>query len=188
MQRYSVSASQRASTDISAVAHSLMSVHARVQSVASEGSGDIFASYKQNDGSDALLMNMYHTLKPLEVWLDKMRGEERSEAGMVAGVKTCRLFCAVISPAYFQSAFCLLEIRTALQQKKKIAVCYNGSKYKVQEALAWIPTEFARLRDEEVIMLHEDNEFMEVGLRKLKQRLKQRRRISERWQGSKRRS
>ena len=42
---------------------------------------DIFGSYKQNDGSDALMMNMYHELKPLEVWLDKKRGEERSEAG-----------------------------------------------------------------------------------------------------------
>ena len=171
MQRYSVSASQRASTDISAVAHSLMSVHARVQSVVSEGSGDIFASYKQNDGGDALLMNMYHSLKPLDVWLDKMRGEERSEAGMVAGVKACKLFCAVISPAYFKSDFCLLEIRTALQQKKKIAVCYNGSKYKVQEALAWIPTDFAHLKNEELIKLDEDMEYMVVGLGKLKQRL-----------------
>ena len=96
-----------------------------MQAVASGGSGDIFASYKQSDGGDALLMNMYHSLKPLDVWLDKMRGEERSEAGMVAGVKACRLFCAVISPAYFQSAFCLLEIRTALQHEKKIAVCYG---------------------------------------------------------------
>ena len=45
------------------------------------GECDIFGSYKQNDGSDALMMNMYHELKPLEVWLDKKRGEERSEAG-----------------------------------------------------------------------------------------------------------
>ena len=140
-------------------------------SVASGGSGDIFASYKQNDGGDALLMNMYHTLKPLDVWLDKMRGEERSEAGMVAGVKACRLFCAVISPAYFQSDFCLLEIRTALRQEKEIAICFNGSKYKVQEALAWIPTDLAHLKSEELIMLHEDNEFMEIGLGKIKKRL-----------------
>ena len=140
-------------------------------SQAAASQGDIFASYKQNDGSDALLMNMYHTLKPLEVWLDKMRGEERSEAGMVAGVKTCRLFCAVISPAYFQSDFCLLEIRTALQQEKKIAVCYNGSKFKVQEALGWIPTEFAALKSEELIKLDEDMEYMVVGLGKLKKRL-----------------
>ena len=143
----------------------------RVQPVVFEAPCDIFASYKQNDGGDALLMNMYHTLKPLDVWLDKMRGEERSETGMVAGVKACKLFCAVISPAYFKSDFCLLEISTALEQKKKIAVCYNGSKYKVQEALAWIPTEFARLKDEELIKLDEDMEYMVVGLGKLKQRL-----------------
>ena len=39
----------------------------------------IFGSYKQDDGSDALLIQMYHSLKPLEVWVDKMRGEERSD-------------------------------------------------------------------------------------------------------------
>ena len=39
---------------------------------------DIFGSYKQNDGSDALLMTMYYELKPLEVWLDKKRGDERN--------------------------------------------------------------------------------------------------------------
>ena len=137
----------------------------------SVGSCDIFASYKQNDGGDALLMNMYYALKPVEVWLDKMRGEERSESGMVAGVKACRLFCAVISPAYFQSDFCLLEMRTAMQHEKKIALCYNGSKFKVQEALGWIPAEFASLKSDELIMLHEDNEFMQIGLGKIQRRL-----------------
>jgi len=132
---------------------------------------DIFGSYKQNDGSDALLMNMYYTLKPLEVWLDKKRGDERSESGMVAGVKACRLFCAVISPAYFGSGFCLLEVRTAIQQKKKIAVCFNGSKYKVQEALGWIPAEFSHLKNDELIMLHEDDEFMQIGLNKIRKRV-----------------
>eukprot|EP00964_Phaeocystis_antarctica_P123728 scaffold87429_cov73-Phaeocystis_antarctica.AAC.2 len=62
-------------------------------------------------------------------------------------------------------------MRTALQQEKKIAVCYNGSKYKVQEALGWIPTEFALLKNEELIKLDEDMEYMKVGLDKLKQRL-----------------
>ena len=142
----------------------------RVQPVVSGGSG-VFASYKQRDDNDALVMNMFYSLKPLDVWLDKMRGEERSEAGMVAGVKACQLFCAVISPAYFKSDFCLLEIRTALQQKKRIAVCFNGSKYTVQEALAWIPTEFEPLKNDELIKLDEDMEYMVVGLGKLKQRL-----------------
>lgn len=72
---------------------------------------------------------------------------------------------------YFQSNFCLLEIDTALQQEKKIVVCFNGSKYKVQEALGWIPTDYARLKNEVLIKLDEDMEYMVVGLGKLKQRL-----------------
>ena len=65
----------------------------------------IFGSYKQNDGSDALMMNLFHAFKNegVDFWLDKMRGAERSEAGMVAGVKACDCFCAVISPKYFES-------------------------------------------------------------------------------------
>ena len=90
---------------------------------------------------------------------------------MVAGVKSCRLFCAVISPAYFSSGFCLLEMRTAIQQGKKIALCFNGSKYKVQDALGWIPAEFAHLKEDELIKLDEDNEFMQVSLNKLKSRV-----------------
>ena len=133
----------------------------------------IFGSYKQNDGSDALLMNMFHAFEKQKVdfWLDKMRGKERSEEGMVAGVIACNCFCAVISPAYFTSAFCKLELNTAMKHEKQIAVCFNGSKFQVQEALAWIPKEYAWLMNDELIKLDEDNEFMEVSLKKLNDRL-----------------
>ena len=133
----------------------------------------IFGSYKQNDNSDALLMNMFHAFEKQKVdfWLDKMRGKERSEEGMVAGVIACNCFCAVISPAYFTSAFCKLELNTAMKHEKQIAVCFNGSKYQVQEALAWIPKEYACLMNDELIKLDEDNEFMEVSLKKLNDRL-----------------
>ena len=130
----------------------------------------IFGSYKQEDDSDALMMNMFHAFKTegVDFWLDKMRGAERSEAGMVAGVKACDCFCAVISPKYFGSRFCVLEMKTAIQHKKQIAVCFNGSKFKVKEALGWIPEEFAHLRTNELIKLDEDNEFMTVSLEKLR--------------------
>ena len=41
----------------------------------------------------------------------------------------------------------------------------------MQEALGWIPTDFAHLKNEELIKLDEDMEYMVVGLGKLKQRL-----------------
>lgn len=133
----------------------------------------IFGSYKQDDGSDALLMNMFHAFEKQKVdfWLDKMRGKERSEEGMVAGVIACNCFCAVISPKYFSSAFCKLELNTAMKHEKQIAVCFNGSKFQVQDALAWIPEQYAYLKNDELIKLDEDNEFMEVSLKKLNDRL-----------------
>ena len=134
-----------------------------------EGSCDIFASYKQNDDNDGIVKTLHYELKPLDVWLDKMRGEEVS--GIVAGVRSCDLFCAVISPAFFQSETCKLELRTAIREGMRIATCFNGSKHTVQEALAWIPAEFAQLRQDELIKLDEDIEFMEVALQKIRKRL-----------------
>ena len=134
---------------------------------------DIFASYKQNNGSDAIAINIYYSMKKFEVdvWLDKMRCDERSESGMVQGVKSCNLFCAVISPDYFKSNFCILELKTALKYSKKIALCFNGSKFKIQEALQWIPEIFSHLKQDEIIKLDEDNEYMQVGIHKLHKRL-----------------
>jgi len=107
----------------------------------------------------------------IDAWLDKMRGDERSESGMVAGVKSCRLFCAVISPSYFKSKFCLLELQTAIHMSKKIVICFNGSKFKIQEALNWIPKEYLFLKNDELIKLDEDNEYMKIGLEKVIKRL-----------------
>ena len=134
---------------------------------------DIFISYKQNDNSDALVINMHYSMKEnkINAWLDKMRGDERSESGMVAGVKSCRLFCAVISPYYFKSKFCLLELQTAIRMSKKLVICFNGSKFKIQEALSWIPEEYLFLKNDELIKLDEDNEYMQIGLDKVIKRL-----------------
>jgi hypothetical protein len=134
---------------------------------------DVFISYKQNDSSDALVINMHYSMKEnkLDAWLDKMRGDERSESGMVAGVKSCRLFCAVISPYYFKSKFCLLELQTAIRMSKKLVICFNGSKFKIQEALSWIPEEYLFLKNDELIKLDEDNEYMQIGLDKVIKRL-----------------
>ncbi len=130
---------------------------------------DIFLSYKQNDGSDAIAINMYYSLKEknINVWLDKMRDDERSESGMVAGVKSSKLFCAIISPNYFNSYFCLLELKTAILNSKKIVLCFNGSKFKIQESLNWIINEYNYLKNDELIKLDEDNEYMKIGLEKV---------------------
>ena len=87
-------------------------------------------------------------------WLDKY-AEDRSEAGMVAGVGASDVFIAIISPKYFSSYFCCLEMHTALTQGKRILVVWNQSKFKVQEALEWIPAELGRLKSNELLPIQE---------------------------------
>ena len=61
-----------------------------------------------------------------------------------------------------------MELRTALSHKKPIVVCFNSSKFTVQQAMSWIPEEFrGRLLSNEVVALHEDDEYMRVGVEKV---------------------
>ena len=53
----------------------------------------------------------------------------------------------------------------------KVALCFNGSMFKVGEALGWLPAEFEELKKDELIMVHEDSEFLSVALKKLKARV-----------------
>jgi hypothetical protein len=74
---------------------------------------------------------------------------------MVAGVGASDVFIAIISPKYFSSYFCCLEMHTALTQGKRILVVWNQSKFKVQEALEWIPAELGRLKSNELLPIQE---------------------------------
>ena len=87
-----------------------------------------------------LLANLLNKLAGHEVcWLDKLT-DDRSEKGMVAGVNKSDVFVAVISPQYFDSRFCCLEMHTALEQRKSILVVWN----QVTAALPWCPA-FAKV-------------------------------------------
>lgn len=96
-----------------------------------------FLSYKQNDGNDGAVPMLAHLLGMSSVWLDKY-ASDRSEKGMVNGVTSQDVFVAIISPAYFNSEFCCLEIRTALKLGKPILIVWNQSKFTVQTALGWV--------------------------------------------------
>ena len=54
---------------------------------------------------------------------------------------------------YFGSEFCSLELETAINQKKKIALCYNMSKHTVQSALDWVPDPLKFLLQSEVRLI-----------------------------------
>ena len=90
---------------------------------------------------------------------------------MASGVKETKAFLALISPHYFESEWCLLEMREAVKIGKKVLIAYNGSLNEVGKALQWIPAEFKGLTKDELIMLHEDDEFFQVSKKKLLARL-----------------
>ena len=75
---------------------------------------------------------------------------------MVAGVTKSDIFVAIISPKYFSSYFCCLEMHTALSQGKRVLVVWNQSKFAVQDALGWIPPELSVLKNNELLPIQED--------------------------------
>ena len=116
-----------------------------------------FLSYKQKDGNDGAVQQLFDLLRERgsKAWLDK-RAEDRSEKGMVAGVKSSDVFVAVLSPAYFASWFCCLEMHTALTEKKPILVVWNQTEHAVQIALKWIPKALPFLKENELLPIQED--------------------------------
>lgn len=137
---------------------------------------DIFFSYKQKDGNDAIAVNILHELKnyKVDLWLDKFRGQERSEEGMKAGVKACQLFCCALSKNYFKSNNCLIELEAAIANKKRIVFIFNSSVYKSAEAEEFIPAEFKHLYKDKgsLIKMDEDKEYFDTGIKKLLARFK----------------
>ena len=117
-----------------------------------------FLSYKQDDKNDGAVQMLYNELPKGSAWLDKY-ADDRSEKGMVAGVTTSDVFIAIISPKYFSSYFCCLEMHTALSQGKRVQVVWNQSKFMVQDALGWIPPELSvrgMLKSNELLPIQED--------------------------------
>ena len=116
-----------------------------------------FLSYKQDDQNDSAVQMLHGLLLKLllNCWLDKY-ADDRSEEGMVAGVTKSDVFVAIISPNYFSSYFCCLEMHTALSQDKRILVVWNQSKFRVKDALEWIPPELSMLKSSELLPIQED--------------------------------
>ena len=97
-----------------------------------------FLSYKQDNGNDGAVQMLANQPGFKDsVWLDKLV-EDRSEEGMVRGVTSQDVFVAILSPKYFESKFCCLEMHTALRLGKPILVVWNQSKFTVQTALGWV--------------------------------------------------
>lgn len=117
-----------------------------------------FLSYKQEDGNDGAVQMLANVLGPGSVWLDKY-AKDRSEEAMVGGVSSQDVFVAILSPKYFESKFCCLEMHTALKNGKPILGVWNQSKFPVEAALGWVqalPELAAVLLQNELLPIQED--------------------------------
>jgi hypothetical protein len=75
----------------------------------SRRSRSYFLSYKQDDQNDGAVQMLHSLLPAGSCWLDKY-ASNRSKEGMVAGVTESDVFLAIISPNYFSSEYCCLEM------------------------------------------------------------------------------
>lgn len=84
-----------------------------------------FISYKQSE-SGALAQCLYNGLKGKGgAWLDTWNETGQSISDMRRGIKNCEVFLLVLSKGYFDSRFCVLELKYAIKLKKDAIMVYN---------------------------------------------------------------
>jgi hypothetical protein len=86
---------------------------------------DFFMSHKQGEsGPDMALITMDLLKAGKRVWLDKNM-KDCSTAAMMEGVEHSKTFVLVLSDGYFDSQFCVKELRRAISLEKKIVLCHK---------------------------------------------------------------
>jgi hypothetical protein len=117
-------AAQRAAVERAAVERA--AAEKKATSMINEGAPwDFFMSHKQGEsGSDVALITRDLEKAGKEVWLDKNM-KDCSTAAMMEGVEHSKTFVLVLSDGYFDSQFCVKELRRAISLEKKIVLCHK---------------------------------------------------------------
>ena len=86
---------------------------------------DFFMSHVQREsGPDLALITRDIEKAGKKVWLDKLM-KDCSTAAMMEGVQHSKTFVLVLSDGYFDSQFCVMELRRAITLDKKILLCHK---------------------------------------------------------------
>ena len=86
---------------------------------------DFFMSHVQREsGPDLALITRDLEKAGKEVWLDKNM-KDCSTAAMMEGVEHSKTFVLVLSEGYFDSQYCVKELRHAISLEKKIVLCHK---------------------------------------------------------------
>jgi hypothetical protein len=86
---------------------------------------EFFMSHKQGEsGRDVALITRDLEKAGKRVWLDVNMGD-CSEAAMMEGVEHSETFVLVLSDGYFDSTYCVKELRRAISLRKNIVLCHK---------------------------------------------------------------
>ena len=85
---------------------------------------DFFMSHVQRESGRAVaLITMDLTMAGKKVWLD-VNMDDCGTPAMMEGVEHSKTFMLVLSDGYFDSKYCVMELRRAISLQKKIVLCH----------------------------------------------------------------
>jgi len=116
-----------------------------------------FLSYKQQDGSTTLIERLYNNLKG-DNWYDMMYKKDRTRSAMIKGIARRDKFICFVSPKYFTSEWCCMELTMAMKLKKIIVPVYNQDQRTAGVTLGIVPQCFKSLKTNDFVGL-----FMDMG-------------------------
>jgi len=114
-----------------------------------------FISYKQDDGSDVLAERLYRDLGGCN-WFDMYYNKTRTRAAMIKGILRRDKFICFVSPSYFKSQWCVIELTTAFCSGKTIVPVFNQDRNTAGSMLSLVPHYFTDLKNEDFIGLFAD--------------------------------
>ena len=130
---------------------------------------DFFMSHVQRESGRAVaLITMDLTMAGKKVWLD-VNMDDCGTPAMMEGVEHSKTFMLVLSDGYFDSKYCVMELRRAISLQKKIVLCHMQG-VNVGAILQRKPPdpEFANIGDKQSVeLIVSDAKFRKVAVERL---------------------
>jgi len=118
--------------------------------------------------AEAYALELFNALGPEQCWLD-VKMPDKSAVGMEEGVRDSEFFLCILSPGYFQSDWCLLELRWAIKYGKGVISTYPRG-VNVGPVLLSAPVDVSAIRNVDSMELNRDPRFFEINLADIRSR------------------
>ena len=132
-----------------------------------KSSWDFFMSHKQTEsGRDVALITRDLEKADKRVWLD-VNMDDCSVPAMMEGVNKSETFVLMLSEGYFDSKYCVMELRRAIDLRKNIVLCHKQG-VNVGAILQKKPSEFANTGAKQSLeLIINDLKYRKVAVRLL---------------------